>query len=155
MSEARKCDRCKDFYDIAEEQQDKAAPYEFKGDYINLHLWVARNGIRKDKMSQWYDLCPKCMNELEHWLKNNEFPTICDPEEVDVERSFIEDVSNVEDILPDKIIPDEPYNSVEDLEDPCDSCLFVNTQKNCEQCQYGYIEVDARKKKYAKRRKSK
>ena len=78
MAEARKCDRCKDFYDIAEEQQDKQAPYEFKGDYVNLHLWVARNGIRKDVTSQWYDLCPKCMMELECWLKNNEFPTVCE-----------------------------------------------------------------------------
>lgn len=79
MSEARKCDRCHDFYGIAEEQQDKQAPYEFKGDYVNLHLWVARNGIRKDIMSQWYDLCPKCMMELECWLNNNEFPTNCEP----------------------------------------------------------------------------
>lgn len=81
MSEARKCDRCKGFYDIAEEQQDRETPYEFKGDYVNLHLWVARNGIRKDVMSQWYDLCPKCMMELESWLKNNEFPTNCEPED--------------------------------------------------------------------------
>lgn len=94
MSEARKCDRCKGFYDIAEEQQDRAAPYEFKGDYINLHLWVSRNGIRKDVKSQWYDLCPKCMNELEHWLKNNEFPMNCEPEEAETE----------------------------DYQDPCESC---------------------------------
>lgn len=85
MSEARKCDRCHGFYDIAEEQQDRQAPYEFKGDYVNLHLWVARNGVRKDKMSQWYDLCPKCMTELEHWLTNNEFPTNCEPEETEEE----------------------------------------------------------------------
>jgi hypothetical protein len=78
MSEARKCDRCHGFYDIAEEQQDRKTPYEFKGDYINLHLWVARHGIPKDVMSQWYDLCPKCMMELECWLNNNEFPTICE-----------------------------------------------------------------------------
>ena len=80
MSEARKCDRCHGFYDIAEEQQDRKTPYEFKGDYVNLHLWVARNGIRKDVMSQWYDICPKCMMELEGWLENNEFPTNCEPE---------------------------------------------------------------------------
>lgn len=80
MSEARKCDRCHGFYDIAEEQQDRATPYEFKGDYVNLHLWVARNGVRRDVMSQWYDLCPKCMTELECWLNNNEFPTICEPD---------------------------------------------------------------------------
>lgn len=81
MSEARKCDRCHGFYDIAEEQQDRDTQYEFKGDYINLHLWVARNGIRKDVRSQWYDLCPKCMMELEYWLKNNEFPMNCEPED--------------------------------------------------------------------------
>lgn len=81
MSEARKCDRCHGFYDIAEEQQDRHTQYEFKGDYINLHLWVARNGIRKDIRSQWYDLCPKCMMELECWLNNNEFPTNCEPED--------------------------------------------------------------------------
>lgn len=70
MAEARKCDRCHGFYDIVEEQQDRETPYEFKGDYVNLHLWVARNGIRKDVMSQWYDLCPKCMMVLENWLAN-------------------------------------------------------------------------------------
>lgn len=80
MSEARKCDRCKDFYDIAEGQQDRDTPYEFKGDYVNLHLWVARNGVQRDLESRWYDLCPKCMTELECWLKNNEFPTICEPD---------------------------------------------------------------------------
>lgn len=91
MSEARKCDRCHGFYDIAEEQQDRDTSYEFKGDYINLHLWVARNGIRKDVTSQWYDLCPKCMTELECWLNNNEFPTICEP---DIANTDCADCSN-------------------------------------------------------------
>ena len=126
MSEARKCDRCKDFYDIAEEQQDKQAPYEFKGDYVNLHLWVARNGIRKDVTSQWYDLCPKCMMELECWLNNNEFPTNCELEET---------------------------KEVEELEDPCDDCSIDIGQRNCIQCRYGYISVEDRKKRYAEVKK--
>lgn len=150
MSEARKCDRCHGFYDIAEEQQDRKTPYEFKGDYINLHLWVARNGVRRDLESRWYDLCPKCMIELECWLKNNDFPTICEPDnEADVEQSFIKDVTKVEDILPDKIIPDEPYNSFEEYKDPCKSCH----NGVCEQCVYGYCSEEDKKKRWLENHK--
>lgn len=88
MSEARKCDRCHGFYDIENEQQDRKIPYEFKGDHINLSLWIARNGVRRDKESRWYDLCPKCMYELEIWLMNNEFP-------VNVEENETEDKSKL------------------------------------------------------------
>lgn len=68
MSEARKCDRCHEFYDIAEEQQDRCAPYELKGAYAKL-LFCDNNRNYQESV-RWYDLCPNCVELLDKWLKN-------------------------------------------------------------------------------------
>lgn len=179
MSEARKCDRCKDFYDIAEEQQDKQAPYEFKGDYVNLHLWVARNGIRKDVMSQWYDLCPKCMMELECWLNDNESPTICEPDKdtdcTDRSNGATEKELELASKLNDakiyiaqlklelgytmtkeemefmKGIHNFTDEDISEAEykDPCKSCH----NGVCEQCDYGYCSEEDKKNRWLENHK--
>lgn len=79
MSEARKCDRCHEFYEIPNKQQDKLKPYEFKGTYAKL-LFCDNNRDYPETV-RWYDLCPKCMMELECWLKNNEFSMNYEPED--------------------------------------------------------------------------
>lgn len=68
MSEARKCDRCKDFYDIAEEQQDKLKPYDLKGAYAKLLF--CDNNREYPETVRWFDLCPNCVELLDKWLEN-------------------------------------------------------------------------------------
>lgn len=68
MSEARKCDRCKDFYEIPKGQQNKNAIYDLKGAYAKL-LFCDNNRDYPETV-RWYDLCPKCVELLDKWLEN-------------------------------------------------------------------------------------
>lgn len=68
MSEARKCDRCHNFYDIPKEQQDKLKPYDMKGAYAKILL--CDNNRQYPDTVRWYDLCPNCVELLDKWLEN-------------------------------------------------------------------------------------
>lgn len=68
MSEARKCDRCHEFYEIPNEQQDKLKPYELKGAYAKLLF--CDNNREYPETVRWYDLCPKCVELLDKWFEN-------------------------------------------------------------------------------------
>lgn len=68
MSEARKCDRCHEFYEIPKKQQDKNTPYDIKGAYAKLLLCDHNRDY--PEMVRWYDLCPNCVELLDKWLKN-------------------------------------------------------------------------------------
>lgn len=68
MSEARKCDRCKDFYEIPKEQQNKNAIYDLKGAYAKLLFCDNNRGY--PETVRWYDLCPNCVKLLDKWLDN-------------------------------------------------------------------------------------
>ena len=57
MSEAKKCDRCGNFYDIYE-TDNHTAGFRF------LDKWHNRSS------QTIYDLCPDCMEELTKWLAN-------------------------------------------------------------------------------------
>lgn len=57
MSEAKKCDRCGNFYDIYE-TDNHTAGFRFVDKRYNLSSQTI------------YDLCPDCMGELINWLAN-------------------------------------------------------------------------------------
>lgn len=64
--EARKCDRCNEFYDLSKEDQErKDWPADIKGAIARLYL---RPG--SDEKGEWYDLCPKCVKSLQEWLEH-------------------------------------------------------------------------------------
>ncbi len=64
--EARKCDRCKEFYDLSKEDRERRDwPVDIKGAIARLYL---RSG--SDEKGDWYDLCPKCVKSLQEWLEN-------------------------------------------------------------------------------------
>lgn len=65
--EARKCDRCKEFYDLSKEDRERRDwPVDIKGAIARLYL---RSG--SDEKGDWYDLCPKCVKSLQEWLENH------------------------------------------------------------------------------------
>lgn len=67
MSEARRCDRCRGFFDLSEyDQKNRNLPYDMKGAYIKIMLFD-RYG-EKENSVRWYDLCPKCVEVLNQWL---------------------------------------------------------------------------------------
>lgn len=71
--EARKCDRCKEYYDLTkEEQKERDLPVDLKGQYVQIYF---RGSLGKDR-GNWYDLCPKCFKKLEKWLGGDN--TICE-----------------------------------------------------------------------------
>lgn len=60
MSGAFKCDRCEDFF-------EKPTKYNSKIDCLVIgHKAVSQ---LVDHTTVWYDLCPKCVEELTEWLK--------------------------------------------------------------------------------------
>ena len=62
--EARKCDRCGEFYELSKEDQErKGWPVDTKGAIARLYL---RPGT--DNSGEWYDLCPECVKSLQEWL---------------------------------------------------------------------------------------
>ena len=66
--EARKCDRCKEYYDLTkEEQKERNLPTDLKGQYVKIYM---RGSLNEDR-GNWYDLCPKCFNKLKKWLKGD------------------------------------------------------------------------------------
>ena len=76
----------------------------------------------ENDVSQLVDLCTSCSKSLNDWLYNKE---------TEKKTTFGESV-----ILDEAI-------------DPCDTCLL--SARKCEQCDYGYISEEIRKKKYAEK----
>lgn len=69
MAEARKCDRCHEYFELSEEdQKNREHPYYMKGTYVKIMLF-GRYGEVKDSV-RFYDLCPNCMGLLDKWLEN-------------------------------------------------------------------------------------
>ena len=100
MSEARKCDRCHNFYELPKKQQDKNAPYDLKGAYAKLLL--CDNNRDYPETVRWYDLCPNCVELLDKWLEN---PDNYDPHDL---------VKNINDAK---------------YEDPCESCCTTHCEQ--------------------------
>lgn len=171
MSEARKCDRCHGFYEIPEEQQDKLKPYDLKGAYAKILL--CDNNRNYPETVRWYDLCPKCVELLDKWLEN---PDSWKPEDC---LTYIGDDSNADRSngatekeleLASKLNDAKIYIaqlkselgytmtkeeieliSVEpEYKDPCKSC---NLSDPCEQCDYGYISEEEKKKRWLENHK--
>jgi len=69
MSEARKCDRCRGYFELsAEDQKNRDYPYDMKGTYVKIMLF-GRYGEVENSV-RWYDLCPNCIESLDKWLEN-------------------------------------------------------------------------------------
>lgn len=171
MSEARKCDRCHDFYEIPEEQQDKLKPYDLKGAYAKL-LFCDNNRDYPNTV-RWYDLCPNCVELLDKWLEN---PDNYDPHDlvrninnadcVDRSNGTTEKELELASKLNDaKIYIAQLKNELgytmtkEEIDfisaeaghkDPCKSCHNAH----CEQCDYGYISEEEKKKRWIERHKT-
>lgn len=65
MAEARKCDRCKELYELSiEDQSRRDWPVDTKGAVARLFLRTST-----DDRGDWYDLCPKCVESLKEWLE--------------------------------------------------------------------------------------
>ena len=123
MSEARKCDRRHAFYELPKEQQDKDAHYDFKGAYVKL-LFCDNNRDYPNTV-RWYDLCPNCVELLDKWLEN--------PDNYDKEYQKTLDGIKI----------------YADYKDPCKSCH----NGVCEQCDYGYISEEEKKRRWLERNK--
>lgn len=69
MSEARKCDRCHEYFELSkDDQKNRDLPYYAKGTYVKIMLF-GRYGEVEDSV-RFYDLCPNCMELLDKWLEN-------------------------------------------------------------------------------------
>lgn len=132
MSEARKCDRCKDFYEIPNEQQDKLKPYDLKGAYAKL--LICDNNREYPETVRWYDLCPKCVELLNKWLEN---PDNYDPHDL---------IKNVDE---EYLKASEAIKTYAGYKDPCKSCH----NGVCEQCDYGYCSEEDKKKRWLENHK--
>lgn len=76
MAEARKCDRCHEFYELSKEDQSRRDwPADAKGTVARLFLRTST-----DDRGEWYDLCPKCVDSLKGWLENHKIS--CVPKEL-------------------------------------------------------------------------
>lgn len=124
MSEARKCDRCHRYFELSEEdQKNRDLPYYIKGTYVKIMLF-GRYGEHEDS-TRFYDLCPNCVELLDKWLEN--------PDNVDEEYQ--------------KAL--EGIKTYVEYKDPCKSCH----NGVCEQCDYGYISEEEKKKRWLENHK--
>ena len=147
MSEARKCDRCHAFYELPKEQQDKDTHYDFKGAYVKL-LFCDNNRDYPNTV-RWYDLCPNCVELLDKWLEN---PDNYDPQDL------VKNINDTKYEFPSPLLKEtlEEYgiklsdsHKEPEYKDPCKSCR----NGICEQCDYGYISEEEKKKRWLENHK--
>jgi hypothetical protein len=185
MSEARKCDRCHEYFELpAEDQKNRDHPYYMKGTYVKIMLF-GRYGEVENSV-RWYDLCPNCIELLNKWLENpdiddtdcadrsngatekelelasklnnakfyiaqlkNELGYAMTKEEIEL----MKDVHNFtdEDISEAAKFVETKSSSEEEYKDPCTSCHDCH----CEQCDYGYVSEEDKKKRWLENHKDK
>ena len=126
MANALKCDRCKNYFDY-----DPEAKFNFVA-FGHKDIVVGRNFPIKD-------ICPDCMEQFMKWFEN---PDSYDPNDL-VKNINDEDISEATKFV-------ETKSSKEEYKDPCKSC-FSGTP--CEQCDYGYISEEDKKKRWLENHK--
>lgn len=147
MAEARKCDRCHEFYEIN--------PFVHNYMTIGVRTIIGTNG-------KSYDLCPNCVELLDKWLKNPDSwtpddclgyigdDTDCAGRSNGATEKELELASKLNDakIYIAQLKLELGYTltkeEIEFMKDPCESCH----DGVCEQCDYGYCSEDEKKKRW-------
>jgi hypothetical protein len=171
MSEARKCDRCSSYFEYDENMNNYIV-------FGNRHIIVDL------KRGKDFDICPKCMKEFEDWFFPSEEETDCADRsngatEKELElasklnnaKFYIAQLKNElgyamtkeeielmkgihnftdEDISEAAKFVETRSSSEEEYKDPCTSCHDCH----CEQCDYGYISEEEKKKRWVERHKT-
>lgn len=161
MSEARKCDRCHGYFELsAEDQKNHDLPYYMKGTYVKIMLF-GRYGEVENSV-RWFDLCPNCIELLDKWLENPDIDdTDCADRSNGATEKEIELASKLNDAniyiaqLKSELgytLTKEEIEMVGDnpkYKDPCKTC----NDGVCEQCIYGYISEEEKKKRWLENHK--
>lgn len=118
MSEARKCDRCHGYFELSEEDQKNR---DLPYDMKGTYLKIMLFGRygEVENSVRWFDLCPNCMELLDKWLEN--------PDNDEEYQKALEGIK-----------------TYAKYKDPCKSCH----NGVCEQCDYGYISEEEKKKRW-------
>jgi hypothetical protein len=183
MSEARKCDRCNGYFELsAEDQKNRNYPYDMKGTYVKIMLFgrygEVENSVRwfdlcpncVERLDKWLENpdiddtdCTDRSNgatekELELASKlndakiyiaqlKNELGYTMTKEEIE----FMKGIHNFtdEDISEAAKFVETKSSSEDKYKDPCASCHDCH----CEQCDYGYISEEEKKKRWVERHK--
>jgi hypothetical protein len=144
MSEARKCDRCSSYFEYDENMNNYIV-------FGNRHIIVDL------KRGKDFDICPKCMKEFEDWFFPSEEETDCVDRSNGATEKELELASKLNDAkytFPTPLLKDtlEEYGIKlsDSYKDPCKSCHNAH----CEQCDYGYISEEEKKKRWVERHKT-
>lgn len=67
MSDAKRCDRCKGYYDLGATVQKNGMNFSSISLYDNNY-----NQLKIKKSGHYFDLCPECALKLLKWMHNEE-----------------------------------------------------------------------------------
>lgn len=185
MAEARKCDRCNRFYELSEEdQKNRDYSYYMKGPYVKIMLFD-RYGEREDStrwydlcpkcvelLNKWLENpksssdygcpCNKCVDCRHFTSEPNPFNSndhkgvyICNLKKVYISGNCSR--PDISDMTPKDFCKLGCNFVKENTEEPeyKDPCKLCNLSDPCEQCDYGYISEEEKKKRWAERNKDK
>ena len=76
MSDARKCDRCGQYFGTNEYYRDPDIKTHLFETFDRVRIYRSRSCITAEE--RYYDICPKCQEELWKWLNMNNKPATAD-----------------------------------------------------------------------------